>query len=231
MNDRENRINEMLGRVYAFMEARTGEFAIGSIAAQSHTALGGARTRLQTHSGRQVSGHGAERQATDGRAEARAGLRERLEAIRRTARVMVDEVPGIAEKFRVPRSNGDQELLAAARAFAADAAPIADRFIAHEMPADFIADLNEHIAALEAKIREQAESAEDHIGARVEIEQALEEGLKQVRILDVAVRNKYANDPATLAEWTSASHVERSPRRKKNGGGSSTPPATPTPSA
>lgn len=228
MTDRENRINEMFGRVHAFMEARTGQFAIGSVAAQSHTALGGVRTRLQTHSGRQVSGHGAERQATDGRAAARDALRQFLRAIRRTARVVGEEVPGLAEKFRVPRGDNDQELLAAARAAAADAAPIADRFIAHEMPADFIDHLNELIAALEAKITEQSESAGDHIGSRVEIEQGIEEGLKHVRILNVSIRNKYADDPATLAEWTSASHIEGAPRRKKgNGGGGSTPSATP----
>jgi hypothetical protein len=35
-----------------------------------------------------------------------------------------------------------------------------------------------------------------------------------VRKLDAIVRNKYANNPAVLAEWTSASHTERDPRHK-----------------
>jgi len=33
--------------------------------------------------------------------------------------------------------------------------------------------------------------------------------------LDPIMRNKYADDPATLAEWPSASPVERAPKEKK----------------
>jgi hypothetical protein len=45
-----------------------------------------------------------------------------------------------------------------------------------------------------------------------------------LRKLDPIIRNKYANDPATLAAWTSASHIERAPKRKKE-----SPPSTPSP--
>jgi len=44
------------------------------------------------------------------------------------------------------------------------------------------------------------------------------------RKLDAIVRNKYANNAAVLAEWTSASHTERAARRAKP----DQPPATPT---
>jgi len=37
--------------------------------------------------------------------------------------------------------------------------------------------------------------------------------MKQVRQLNAVVRNKYRDDAAKLAGWTSASHVEQ-PRRK-----------------
>jgi len=66
-------------------------------------------------------------------AQSRAALRDDLEAINRTARATADDVPGIDDKFRIPR----------------------------------------------------------------------------------IVRNKYANNPAVLAEWISASHTERAPRRAK----------------
>jgi hypothetical protein len=146
-------------------------------------------------------------------------LREDLEAIARTAKAMADEIPGIEEKFRLPRGNNDMNLINVARGFAVDAAPFSAQFIAHEMPADFLTDLNEDIAALEAAIAEQAEGVEEHVGARVAIQQSFEDGMKEVRTLDAAIRNKYANDPTTLAEWTSASHIERAPRRAAAAGG------------
>ena len=36
-----------------------------------------------------------------------------------------------------------------------------------------------------------------------------------VQGLDAIVRNKYRNDPVTLAEWATARHVERTPRHTK----------------
>jgi len=213
MNDRENRISEMFDRAHNFINARVADFAVGGVVLQAHNNLGTARTRLSTHGGRQASGHSSVRSATESRAAARAALREDLEAIARTAKAMADEISGIEQKFRLPRGNNDQNLLNVARAFAADAAPLAAQFIAHEMPADFLTDLNDDIAALEAAIAVQAEGVEDHVGSRAAIGQALEDGLKEIRTMDAGIRNKYANDPATLAEWTSASHIERAPKR------------------
>ena len=41
------------------------------------------------------------------------------------------------------------------------------------------------------------------------------QGVEIVRKLDGIIKNKYANHPGVLAEWISASHVERAPRRRK----------------
>jgi hypothetical protein len=49
------------------------------------------------------------------------------------------------------------------------------------------------------------------------LDDAFSRGIDVVRNLDAIVRNKYANKPAVLAEWTSASHTERAPRRAKAG--------------
>jgi len=69
---------------------------------------------------------------------------------------MANEVPSLEEKFRVPRNNNDQELLNAARAFLADATPLKTQFIAHEMPADFLDDLQADIDAMQAAINSQS---------------------------------------------------------------------------
>lgn len=40
-------------------------------------------------------------------------------------------------------------------------------------------------------------------------------GIAALRKLDPLMHNKYRNDPVRLAEWLSASHVERAPRTKE----------------
>src|SRR6185436_12792194 len=84
------------------------------------------------------------------RALARAALRERMEGIVRTARALGDEVPGIQDKFRMPRGSNDRDLINAARAFKSDAEPLKAHFIAHEMPADFLDELQEDIDDFES---------------------------------------------------------------------------------
>lgn len=145
---------------------------------------------------------------------------------------MADDTPGIGEKFRLPRLTNDQALLNAARAFATDAAPLSAQFIAHELPADFLADLNSDIAALEAAVSHQSSGVGGHASARASIANSIEKGIATRNKLDAIVKNKYTNDPATLAEWTSASHTERAPRHKTAAAGQSTtkPPVTPSPS-
>jgi hypothetical protein len=116
-------------------------------------------------------------------------------------------------------------LLAAARGFAVNAAPLSAEFIKHEMPPDFLADLDDKIAGLEEAIGHQSDGIGERIAAAASIEEQLEKGLSVIRKLDTAIRNKYTDDPAVLAEWTSASHTERGPRRQLTA--TPPPPATP----
>jgi len=55
---------------------------------------------------------------------------------------------------------------------------------------------------------------ESHVAATAAIDVEVERGMNAVRELDPIVRNKFASDAATLAAWSSATHVERNPRRK-----------------
>jgi len=89
-------------------------------------------------------------------------------------------------------------------------------------------NLRDDIAALEAAINNQSRGTGESVAARVAIETKVDEGVAVLNKLEAIMRNKYASNPAILAEWTSASHVERAPRRKKEakdagGGGSTTP--------
>ena len=231
MNDKENRTYQKFVRVRDFGTAHATDFAPNSLGSQTFTALGAVITEIEGHSAGEASARGTARQGTETRSQGRAALHDALEAISRTARVMGDDVPGINEKFRVPRNASDQDLLNAARAFLADATPLKAQFIAHEMPADFLEDLQADIDAMLTAINSQSSGVGNHVAANAALDDAMDRGNDLCRKLDAIVRNRYANNPAVLAEWTSASHTERAPRRAAGGGGSSTPTPSAPPSA
>jgi hypothetical protein len=232
MNDRENRRHQMFLRVRDFGLEHAADFAPTSFTTQLFTNLGSYIAELEGHDASHSSSTGKSRQGTTTRGQARQTLRESLEAISRTARAMSGNVPGLDDKFRVPRGENDQALLTAARAFAADAAPFSTQFIAHEFPADFLAELNADIADLESAIGGQASGRGQGVAANAAIDDMIDKGVATVRQLDAIMKNKYSNNPAVLAQWISVSHVERDPRRSSPAApptqpGAGTPPATP----
>ncbi|MBI3399836.1 MAG: sigma 54-interacting transcriptional regulator [Acidobacteria bacterium] len=171
----------------------------------------------------QVSGRSAAREASSSKAAARAALRGALRAISRTARALALDTPGLDNKFRLPFTYGSQALLNAGRAFAQDARPLAAEFVAHSLPPTFLKDLDTDIQRFEAAIREHAAGIGAHVAARAAIDAAIEGGLTAIQRLDAIVLNRLRDDPAMLAVWERARHVERQPR-VKNGA----PPSAPS---
>ena len=215
MNDKESRNYQRFVRVHGFGQAHASNFAPNSLGAQTFAIVSAIIIEIDGLAAGEVSAHGGARQGTETRAQARVALHDDLEAINRTARAMANDVPGINEMFRMPRGNNDRDLINAARAFLADATPLKAQFIAHELPADFLENLQADIEAMEAAIRDQSTGVGNHVAANAALDDAFGRGNEAVRKLDAIVRNKYANNPGVLAEWTSASHVERAPRRAK----------------
>jgi hypothetical protein len=228
MKDVERRRFEMFARVRDFGATHSASFAAGSRGAELLAAVDALVAELEAHAAKQTSGASASVQGATSRASARAELRDDLESISRTARAMSAESPGLAERFRLPRDNrNDQQLLAAARAFAADALPLKAEFLRHELPADFLDDLAADIAAFESSITEQNRSREARVAATSSIDSAIDRGVEAVRQLDAIVRNKFRDDAATLAAWTSASHTERPPRTRARPSTDAPPAANP----
>jgi hypothetical protein len=224
MNDNHRRTYEKYVRVHNFGGAHTADFLATSLGHQLFLDIGTVVADFNSHAAAEASGHGDARQGTELRALARAALRERMEGIVRTARALGNEVPGIEDKFRMPRGSNDRDLINAARAFKADAEPLKAHFIAHEMPADFLDELQEDIDDFESAVSDQSSGVGNRVAAGAALDELIQRGNDIVRKLDAIVRNKYANNAAVLAEWTSASHTERAPRRAKP----EQPPATPT---
>src|SRR5205085_10383116 len=130
MRDAQRRVYNMLVRMRDFGQERTADFA-KSFGAQLFAELNDEVENLTQQAETQTSRRSAAKQSTTSKAAARAALLEDMEAISRTARAMAINDPGLADRFRMPHSNGDQALLSAARAFATDAVAYKAEFIKH----------------------------------------------------------------------------------------------------
>ncbi len=210
-----------------FCTAHAAQFPANSFAGEQFAALDSAINALETHASAQSSGRGGARQGAAGKAAARDELMRDLEAISRTARAMALTTPGLDDKFRTPHNKSNQEVLAAARAVATDALPLKAKFIRRGMPADFLEVLAADIALMEQANSQKARGTESHVAATAAIDTEVERGMNAVRQLDPVMRNTFVSDPATLAAWFSASHVERTPR----GAPTSATPGMTTPTA
>jgi hypothetical protein len=133
---------------------------------------------------------------------------------------------GIAGKFLMPHSNGDQALLNSARAFATDAAAFSAQLISVGLPATFITQLNTDITAFETLITTKGTAMSAQAGATGGLENAAHQAAVALHVLKTIVPNTYKNNPTKLAAWATASHVEKHtpvPRQPKPA--ATTPPA------
>jgi hypothetical protein len=128
---------------------------------------------------------------------------------------MSGSVPGIEQKFRSTQHLKDQELLTAARMFAADALPLKAEFIKRGLRATFLDVLAEDITAFEDALTEREQQTRTHVSATAAIDDLMERGIKTVRELDPVMRNIFEDNAAKLAAWLTASRVERAPRRRQ----------------
>ena len=215
MNDKARRKYEMLVRVRDFGATHAADFSASSKGGELFASVSALVTELEGHTEAQTSHDRAIAQGTAQRAAARDALRAAMEAIRRTARAMSLTTPGLDARFRIPSSANDQALISAARGFASAAEPLKAEFIRNELPANFLDTLQASIANFEQAITDQNTNAEGRVAATRAIDDGTERGSALVKQLDAVVRNKYADDAATVAAWESASRTERAPQAKK----------------
>jgi hypothetical protein len=143
MEDAHHRRRDMALRMKDF--TTNNLFPANSMGAQLATRLDTLLGELDQLVTTQSSSDGLARGSTDTVEAAREAVREDLEAYARTARAIDHQVPGFAERFRLPAGNNDQVLIDTGLAFAENAAPESARFIAFGMPADFIEDLQNDV--------------------------------------------------------------------------------------
>lgn len=212
MNDLERSYYNAFVSVRDFGNQNAADFPAVSLGGQNFASIGEAVDEMEQSGAAQASGAG--RQITMQKGLALAELREDLRAVNRTARALAVDDSGVGELFRMPVGNNEQNLLAAARAFLTNATPLKTQFIEFGLPADFLEDLQADIAAYEQAASEKSTTKSAKVSATASMGGSVEKGLNALRRLRAIVPNKYRDNPAKLAAWTSASHVERAAKKK-----------------
>ena len=92
------------------------------------------------------------------------------------------------------------------------------KFIAYELPADFVEDLRADRDALSACNAAKHSDNQEGVEGTAEIETLLAQAREIITRLDAAFLNKYRSNPAKIAAWKSASRVERVSRKAKTPG-------------
>ena len=228
MNDKQRLRFERLSRVRAFMAEHAADFPETGRGGQAAARLNTILAELEALDSSRVASRGEKQQASMGRRDERASLREQLTAISDTADTIGLDHPEAQGVFKWSRAGmSDQTLLATARAFAASAAPLKARFVEYDMPADFLDKLNASIEGFDQHILRQTATTGSSVATTVSLESALKRGDAEVERLDTSVRNKFRDDPARMAAWESARRLERTTRRASETADPGTPPAAP----
>src|SRR5665213_840389 len=107
----------------------------------------------------------------------------------------------------MPRSGGNGALLTAARQFLKDATPMKTQFLSVNLPADFLDTLTQTISDFDSATDDQTGGLEGQASSTTGLANT-NAARKALRALNTIVRNTYKNNPAVLAEWTIASHIE-----------------------
>ena len=213
MTNEEIRKYQMLVRVREFGAAHRDLFPARTVAGKLFVAVAAAADALQQCDSRELAGRGGERDAVESRAAARVALRRQLRAIGRVAAAA--EVPGLGAKFRASLDGKDEQLLSLARTFLDEAKPFVETFVAHELPSNFLRQLQEAIDAFERAVGERASGRAERVGARTRFDAAMTAALHAVKRLSAIVPNRL-DDPAAVALWDLARRIDYG--RVRNGG-------------
>ncbi|MGC2237693.1 MAG: hypothetical protein WA584_16135 [Pyrinomonadaceae bacterium] len=215
MNAYYRRRYEMFLRVQEFILAHISFFPPTGFAGAIFASLQAVITTIGGLAGQQLSAKGNLGMASDVRGDARDVLYAMLQDISGYARSLAYVVSGLENKFRLPYNRSDQNLIAAGRAFAKDAAEYKAQFIEMKLDADFIEKLTVATGALEQAAAEADTAKQSKIGSTASFAPHIDAGMIAVRRLDPIVKRTFRNDAAALAAWTFAKHVERAPQGKK----------------
>ncbi|HEX8369229.1 MAG TPA: hypothetical protein VF604_11865 [Pyrinomonadaceae bacterium] len=213
MRDIEREYYKTYVRVRDFGLENAADFPNGSAGATNFQIIATELPKVEASGALQESNIG--KAATVSKKSAAVELRADMREIAETARSLAVDSPEIGALFLMPRGNSYQTLLAAATAFYNNSAESEEDLIAYGLPAAFRADLQAGITALQEATGEQNTTKDTKTGASGAVGASMKIMNQSLRRLRGIVVNVYRNNPAKLAAWASASHVQR-PAKSEN---------------
>lgn len=216
MDELERVVTESLQRINNFglenIEAVSGNLK----AKTAFTAIGNYVVQLDETGAARTSANATKLTQTGFRRVKRSEVNSFVIGMSATARDIARNDETFVNKFRLPRQNlNDALLLETARAFYADSEAVAAKFTEYGFEEDFRDDLDVLIDEFDAAINGQDSAVRERVAANATIDELLDNALTGRRTLLVIVPNIFRNNPGKLADWASASHIEKLPKPKK----------------
>jgi hypothetical protein len=229
MNSIHRRRVDRLARADAFASANSSDFPNTSKGGQAASDMRAAITEAEALDAARASSANALQLASVGKKDGRESLRARLRAISDTAKTIALDHPELKGGFQFKgNSMSYRTLLATARAFLSAAQPIKALFVEYEMPADTFDKLSANITSIEQHTDKGTASRGERVAASASLESVLRRGEEALERFNIAVRNKYRDDPAKLAAWEAARRLEHARRTRKSVGTPTNGVGTPT---
>lgn len=133
-----------------------------------------------------------------------------LRRVARTAKIIEKKNADFVNSFEMPKGSlSYQELIDKARTFAAEYAKYKTDFGKYGLKNEFFTDLLQDVDQFGAAAAMQSNAKTGGVGANADIETILENALDTRAELKTAIENHYRNNAAKLAEWLTASHIQR----------------------
>ncbi len=216
MDDLERVTTECLQRMNNFGRENEGAIAVNPLAVTAFSLIGNYVGQLDSTGVLRTSAGVTKLTQTGFRRMKRTETNGFLIAIARVARDIARNDSTFVNKFILPSNNrNDAAILETARAFHADSESVRNLFIGYGLDNDFRDQLQALIDEFEDAINAQDTANRDRIDANATVDSIIDRALTARRTLLVVVPNIFKNDPGKLADWASASHIEKLPKAKK----------------
>lgn len=133
-----------------------------------------------------------------------------LRRVARTAKLIEKKVENFENTFEIRGGTlSYQELIDKADGFIAKRVENKNHFTKYALTDAFFTRLQTDVNELRETTHEQQDAKRTGVGATADTEDILEDSLDVRSELKIAVENHYADNPVKLAEWLTASHIER----------------------
>ncbi len=195
-------------RVEVLLNANAADFAGNVVATAKIAQLTASNAAVAQERRNQIGGAGDMRQDYRIYADAFDAMVADMETVRDFAASLAFSIPGLEDKFRIPRTGGKSAKVAAAYVFVTDGEEIEQSFTDSGLDKNFFANLKMKADAAQQGINAAQASTGKRSGATSALETSVKTSSRTVEEMRPIANYTYRENPAKLAEWNHAAKVE-----------------------